>query len=112
MSHVEGPRVAAGSTARAGSELTLVDLATLQQVSMARGGTRGDVVMTTSDGRILVSQSHQVDILYPAYAPVVVASNPPDDGIAALPLGTITVTFDQSMYVGNPQHPASVTNVA
>ncbi|MHB8956711.1 MAG: putative Ig domain-containing protein [Pirellulaceae bacterium] len=111
ISHVEGPRVVAGSSARAGSELTLVDLATLQQVSVARGGTRGDVVLTTSDGRILVSQSHQVDILYPASAPVVVASSPPDASTVALPLGTITVTFDQAMYVGGSLHPASVTNV-
>ncbi len=68
VSHVEGPQIAAGSAARAGSELTLVDLATLRQLPVARGGTRGDVVMTTSDGRILVSQSNQIDILYPSFA--------------------------------------------
>ncbi len=41
-----------------------------------------------------------------------IATSPPDDGIAALPLGCITVTFDQPMYAGDSQHPASVTNLS
>src|SRR5262249_8036107 len=49
VSHNAGPRPDQGA------ELTMVDLATLQRVAVATGGTRGDVVRTTPDGRVLLS---------------------------------------------------------
>src|SRR5690606_41163040 len=95
------------------SELTMVDLATLQRIGVAKSGSRGDVVHTTSDGRLLISQSNQVDVVAPATAPTVVATNPPAGAQIALPQAFLSVTFDQDMFVGavdaagpvlNPQH--------
>ena len=60
----------AGANDHPGSELTMVDVATLRRVTVADGGSRGDVVITTSDGRVLVSQSHQVDVLNPAHGAI------------------------------------------
>ena len=95
-----------------GSDLTMVDLATLQQVALATGGTRDYMVITTSDGRILVSQSSQVDVISPISRPVVVATNPPNQTIVALPLSLVTVTFDQSMTADSPTDVNSVTDPA
>ncbi|KPJ75957.1 MAG: hypothetical protein AMJ54_13385, partial [Deltaproteobacteria bacterium SG8_13] len=92
------------------SDLTMVDIATLRRVAVATGGTRGDVVITTSDGRVLLSQSHQVDVIHPVYAPSVVATNPPTDAIVPLPLPFISVTFDQDMLVDDPALAESVLN--
>src|SRR5262249_24376113 len=94
----------------AGTELTMVDLATLQQVAVATGGSRGDVVKTTADGRVLVSQSNQVDVLGPVTAPDVLCVSPPPDATVALPLGNVSVTFDHDMLVGDPADPGSVLN--
>ncbi|HYU32388.1 MAG TPA: putative Ig domain-containing protein [Thermoanaerobaculia bacterium] len=88
-----GPRNARGS------DLVMVDLATLERVSVATGGTRGDIVRTTPDGRLLISQSHQIDVLNPLVAPRVAATNPPPDAFAALPLGSVSVTFDQDLSI-------------
>jgi hypothetical protein len=98
--------------AGAGSQLTMVDLATLQQVPIASGGSRGDEIKTAADGRIFLSQSHQVDELKPLHAPRVASTNPPPDGITALPLGTISITFDQDMFSDSAPDPRSVTNPA
>ncbi len=95
-----------------GSDLTMVDTATMQQVPVASGGSRGDVVLTTSDGRVLVSQSAQVDVLNPITNPAVLATNPPDQAVVALPLALLTVTFDQNMVADSTTDTASVTNPA
>ena len=92
-------------------QLTLIDVDTLCAVRLAEGGSRGDVIYATQDGRVLLSQSDQVDILNPATPPIVVATNPPLDGVAALPLSAISIVFDQPMYVGQRDHPASAINV-
>ena len=63
------------------SELTLVDVATLQQVALASGGSRGGVLITTSDGRVLLSQTTEIDQIAPAFAPSVVATNPPNGAV-------------------------------
>ncbi|TVS15269.1 MAG: tandem-95 repeat protein, partial [Planctomycetaceae bacterium] len=104
VSHNSGPH---GST---GGILTMVDMATLRRVTIATGGTRGDIVQTTSDGRVLLSQSHQVDVIAPILAPRVAATNPPHEALVALPRGQISVTFDQAMLVGSASDPASVLN--
>ena len=91
-----------------GSELTMVDLATMQTIAVATGGSRGDEIKTTPDGRVLLSQSHEVDVLGPVTAPQVVAVNPPPDAAVALPLGSISVTFDQDMLDDDVTDPRSV----
>ncbi len=96
----------------AGSILTMVDLATLQQVALASGGTRGYDIITTGDGRVLISQSSQVDVLSPITRPVVVATNPPNQSIAALPLSLVTVTFDQDMIADSATDVNSATDPA
>ncbi|NIP85758.1 MAG: hypothetical protein GTO03_09430, partial [Planctomycetales bacterium] len=45
-------------------------------------------------------------------APQVVSVNPPPLATVVLPLGQITLTFDQDMFDGGPEDPASVTNRA
>ncbi len=95
-----------------GSDLTMVDVATLQQVAVATGGSRDDAVITTSDGRVLVSQSSQVDVLNPITNPAVLATNPPNQSVVALPLSLISVTFDQDMIADSATDSASVTNPA
>ncbi len=109
VSHNSGPVDDTGAVT-AGADLTMVDIATLRQVAVATGGSRGDVVITTSDGRVLISQSSQVDVLNPVYAPSVIGTNPPEDVVVPLPLPFISVTFDQDMYVGDGSSSASVLN--
>ncbi|HWY88731.1 MAG TPA: pre-peptidase C-terminal domain-containing protein, partial [Gemmataceae bacterium] len=96
----------------AGSELTMIDVATLQQVALASGGTRGDEIKTSADGRVFISQSHQVDVLNPIQPPHVAGTNPPPQGIVSLPLGSVSVTFDEDMLVGDPTDPHAVVNPA
>src|SRR5262249_21118238 len=71
-------------------------------------GTRGEEVKTSADGRVFVSQSGQVDVLGPRTAPHVVSVNPPPSGVVALPLASISVTFDQDMLADDPADPGSV----
>ncbi len=82
-------------------ELVMMNLANRDYLAIATGGSRGDMLETTSDGRLLISQSNQVDIFTPVITPAVSFTNPADEGIVALPQGRIAVTFDQSMYVGD-----------
>ncbi len=92
------------------TELTMVDLATMQTLAIATGGTRGDEITTTLDGRVLLSQSHQVDVLGPVVAPRVLAVNPPPSSVVALPLGSVSVSFDQDMLADDATDPNSVLN--
>ena len=64
-----------------------------------------------TDG-LLISQSHEVDVLEPVVPPIVVAVNPPPNSIAALPLAFIDVTFDQDMFAGASTNSSSVTDPA
>ncbi len=111
VSHNAASQTSTGDVESDGSDLTMIDTATLRRVSVAQGGSRGDVVITTSDGRVLLSQSSQVDVLNPIVAPVVVATNPPNGAVAALPLPFVSVVFDQDMFVGDAANPASVVNL-
>ena len=112
VSHDDAPNTPPGTVAPTPSELTMVDVATLQQVAVAQGGTRGFDVLATSDGRLLISQSHEVDVLEPVVPPNVVAVNPPPNSIAALPLAFLDVVFDQDMEVGPATDTSSVTDPA
>lgn len=93
-------------------DLQMVDLATLQHVKVASGGSRGENITTTDDGRVLLSQSHQIDIFNPVIAPKVAATNPAPNAIVALPQGTISVTFDSDMFAGSANDTTSVLNPA
>lgn len=93
-------------------ELLMVDLATRQFVTIASGGSRGDIVKTTADGRILLSQSQQIDVLNPLSAPQVTSTNPAPDALVALPNSTIAVTFNSDMLVGSGTEAFSVLNKA
>src|SRR5262249_9187681 len=91
-------------------KLFLIDVNTRQALIVARGGSRGDTVITTSDGRALLSQSHQIDVLKPLVAPRVLSVNPPDGVTVPLPLAAINITFDQDMLVESASDPHSVLN--
>ncbi len=95
-----------------GTELSMVDLATLQQVAVATGGTRGDELKTSADGRVFLSQTNQIDVISPIQPPLVSSTNPPAQGLVALPLGSLSVTFDEDMLADSPTDPNSVTNPA
>src|SRR5262249_38666799 len=97
-----------GKRANQPSDLILVDLATLRRLAVASGGTRGDVVKTTPDGRVLLSQSHQIDVLTPVQPPRVARTDPAPDAFVALPRGSVSVTFDRDMLVGAATDPHSV----
>ncbi|WP_334407672.1 Ig-like domain-containing protein [Bradyrhizobium sp. AZCC 2289] len=95
-----------------GSELIGIDTATLQQVVIALKGTRGETLETTSDGRLFVAQSHQIDVVSPIVSPHVAFVNPPNGAIAPLPLTQIAITFDHDMLAGDGTDAASVVNLA
>ncbi len=80
-------------------EVLMVDLATREHLIVADGGSRGDIIETTADGRVLLSQSNQIDVFSPVLAPQVVYTNPSPDALVALPNNTLAVTFDQDIYV-------------
>ncbi len=112
VSHDDAPNTPGGTVATTPTDLTTVDVTTLQQVQVAQGGTRGFAVLATSDGRLLISQSHEVDVLEPIVAPQVVASNPPSGATESLPLGTISITFDHDMFQGSATDSRSVLDPA
>ncbi len=112
VSHDDAPDTPGGTVAPTPTELTMVDITTLQQVAIAAGGTRGFALLATSGGQLLISQSHEVDVLEPVVPPSVLAVNPPPGSIAALPLAFVDVTFDQDMFAGSAINSSSVTDPA
>ena len=110
VSHNSGPVDSTGA-ASALSELTMVDVATLQQVALATGGSRGGVLITTSDGRVLISQTTEVDQISPAFAPQVVSTNPPNNAVTPLPVPYVEVTFSEAMST-DPSLAGNVLNAA
>ncbi|MGB3638029.1 MAG: putative Ig domain-containing protein, partial [Rivularia sp. (in: cyanobacteria)] len=93
-------------------KLHMIDTLSLESITIATGGSRGEIVETTLDGKVLVSQSNQIDIFNPVLAPEVKATNPAPGSTVALPQGTINVTFDADMFEGNVNDAASVLNPA
>ncbi|TAK53398.1 MAG: hypothetical protein EPO25_10765, partial [Gammaproteobacteria bacterium] len=96
----------------AGASLVMVDLATRQRVDVATGGPLAESLALTADGRLLIANSAQVDVLAPVTAPAVVSVLPADGTIVPLPLTSITVTFDRDMNAGGPGEAGSVLNPA
>ncbi len=95
-----------------GAPLVMVDLATLQRVNVASNGPLAEQLAITNDGRVLIAHSHQIDVIAPVTAPMIVATNPPDDTIVALPSNTITVKFDHDMLATEGAVAGSVLNAA
>src|SRR5262249_29994294 len=67
-------RIPSGSSDPA--KLYMVDLATLKVLELARGGPSAEQLLATSDGRLLLSNGTQVDVLAPLVAPSVLRTNP------------------------------------
>ena len=82
----------------------------MDRVVIAVGGSRGETVQTTADGRLLIAQSHQVDVVSPIVAPRVLAVNPPDGAAAPLPMSQIKIRFDHDMFHGDGTEAGSVLN--
>src|SRR3546814_19719355 len=68
VSHTAG-KVADTGLAADGSELTMVDVATLRRIAVASSGSRGDVAHETSAGRLPVRTSNQDNAVSPVTTP-------------------------------------------
>ncbi|HDR14303.1 MAG TPA: hypothetical protein ENN79_02220, partial [Desulfobacteraceae bacterium] len=80
--------------------LTMVDMVTHRFVKAAEGGSRGGFLHVAPDGRLLVTQSDQVDVFFPVTPPLVTAMTP-SDGVNLIPVVTsATVRFDVDMWDG------------
>ncbi|MGB7378807.1 MAG: putative Ig domain-containing protein, partial [Rivularia sp. (in: cyanobacteria)] len=91
-------------------KLHMVDTASLESITIAEGGSRGEIVETTPDGKVLVAQSNQIDIFNPVLSPDVKAINPAPGSTVALPQGKISITFDTDMFEGDIHDANSVFN--
>ncbi len=80
----------------------MIELASKRVLQLADGGTRGESIVTTADGRILVAQTGHIDVIAPRKAPVVKAITVPDGALVPLPMAQIGVVFDQDMWTGEP----------
>ena len=80
--------------------LWMIELNSRNALQVAAGGTRGESVVATSDGRILLAQTARIDEIAPMRAPVVRSVSVPDGALLPLPIGNIGVTFDQAMFLG------------
>ncbi|HOK77368.1 MAG TPA: putative Ig domain-containing protein, partial [Verrucomicrobiota bacterium] len=83
--------------------LTMVDMASGRTTPLATGGTRGDFLHVSPDGRLFVTQSKQVDVFQPLLPPHIVATTPVDRSLVSGSVSAATVVFDIDM------DPASVT---
>ena len=91
-------------------QLFLIDVNTRQSLVLARGGTRGDIVAVGTDGRVFVSQSHQIDVLKQLVAPLVLSVNPPAGVTVPLPMASVSITFDHDMLTSDASDLHSVLN--
>ena len=91
----------------------MVELASRHILRVANGGTRGEALVATADGRLLVAQTGSIDQISPISPPHVTASIVPNGALIPLPLNSLAVQFDQDMWQGaDPRDPASVLNPA
>ena len=79
----------------------MIELQSRRTLQLASGGTRGESIVATADGRILVAQSSRIDELAPVKAPKVIASTLADGAFVPLPLTQVAVSFDQPMWTGS-----------
>ena len=92
--------------------VTAVDLASLQTVDIATGGTRGEYTAVGPDGRVYISQSNQVDVVFPLVAPNVITTNPINNSSVNPAVTNATITFDSAMDATSTTDPHSVINTA
>ncbi|MFO0444029.1 MAG: putative Ig domain-containing protein, partial [Betaproteobacteria bacterium] len=107
---------AAGSALPHTSAVWMVELASRRVLQLAQGGTRGEALLATPDGRVLVAQSSRIDEIAPIKAPQVVGASVGDGALVPLPLTQLAVAFDQPMWTGSSgtdtSSPDSVLNPA
>ena len=83
------------------SPVWMIELASRRALPVASDGSRGESVVATTDGRILVAQTTRIDEIAARQAPVVRAITVPDGGLLPLPINQIGVVFDQPMWLGS-----------
>ena len=88
----------------------MIELASKKVLQLASAGTRGESILTTVDGRILVAQTGNIDVIAPRKAPTIKAITVPDGALMPLPLAQIGITFDQAMWIGDASDIGSILN--
>ncbi|MBL8395672.1 MAG: hypothetical protein JNK99_13155, partial [Candidatus Accumulibacter sp.] len=103
-----------GTGAEAADEggVWMIELASRERLQLASGGTRGEAIVATHDGRILVAGTRHIDEIALRHAPLVKAVTVPDGALVPLPLQQIGVVFDQEMWTGEGGDDGSVLNPA
>ena len=81
-------------------------------MKIATGGSRGDFAHVGLDGRLFVTQSDQVVVLYPALPPRVVATSPVVGSTLMTRTNRATITFDVDMQSTPASRDDSVFNPA
>ncbi|MDZ4255508.1 MAG: putative Ig domain-containing protein, partial [Sulfuritalea sp.] len=94
------------------SSVWMLELATKRILQVASGGTRGESIVTTADGRILVAQTGHIDEIAVRPAPTITAITVPDGSLVPLPLNQIGIVFDQAMWQGDAADTGSILNPA
>jgi len=87
-------------TAAHDSAVWMIELTSKRILQVATGGTRGESIIATSDGRILIAETGHIDEIAPLKAPNVTAISIAEGALIPLPLGMIAVSFDQNMWTG------------
>jgi hypothetical protein len=105
------PVFTAGEATPHQSAVWMIELASRERLQLASGGTRGESIVATHDGRVLVAETGHIDEIAPWRAPLVKAVTVPDGALLPLPLNTIGVVFDQDMWIGDADDGGSVLNV-
>ena len=94
------------------SAVWMIELASRRLLQLAAGGTRGEGIVATRDGRVLVAETGRIDEIAPRRAPGVLAVTVPDGALVPLPMNRIGVVFDQAMWLGDSIDTGSVLNPA
>jgi subtilase family serine protease len=105
------PVFTAGEATPHQSAVWMIELASRERLQLASDGTRGESIVATHDGRVLVAETGHIDEIAPWRAPLVKAVTVPDGALLPLPLNTIGVVFDQDMWIADADHGGSVLNV-
>jgi YD repeat-containing protein len=94
----------------AGANLIMVDLATRQHLNVASQGPLAEALAIGRDGRLLVANGAQIDVLMPVSPPNVLGVSPAAGVVVPLPLRSIEVVFDQDMNTLGAARAESVLN--
>ncbi|HHX89989.1 MAG TPA: tandem-95 repeat protein, partial [Paracoccus sp.] len=92
------------------SVLALMDVATRGVVMLGYSTARGDNLVATEDGRILLAHGAGVDVLNPTTAPRITAISPGSGAVLTNPVTTVQITFDTDMLAGDALAAGSVLN--